>query len=215
MRIDRTTLGVVLAVLSVATLSLAQGQKVENVGPPQLPGLSDALKAAVAEQGVRVTLADGWSADLWLARQMESSPKEVPGALYPEFGNAEFIGLLNLRKRMNDLRGQAIAAGVYTLRYQLLPQDANHMGISPNPDFVLAIPAAADPNPAQHYLYRKFVTLSAKSTGTGHPAAIALEQAAETGGLSQNAQGWTVLTVNVPGAAPKKIGIVLRGSVAQ
>ncbi len=48
----------------------------------------------------------------------------------------------------------------------ILPQDANHMGVSPNPDFLLAIPIAADANPADNLAFQPLVKLSAKTTGT-------------------------------------------------
>ena len=103
-------------------------------------GASDELKHAVEDKGYRVTLDDGWSAEFWFAKQLKTATKDVPGALYPELANGEFVGVVNLPKGMTDFRGQAIPAGAYTLRYQLLPQDGNHMGVSPNPDFLLAIP---------------------------------------------------------------------------
>ncbi len=53
---------------------------------------------------------------------------------------------------MSDYRGQSLPPGVYTLRYQLLPQDGNHMGVAPNPDFLLASPAASDSRPEQSYV---------------------------------------------------------------
>ena len=88
--------------------------------------------------------------------------------------------MVSLPKGMSDFRGQAIPAGTYTLRYQTLPQDANHMGVSPNPDFLLAIPIASDTNPAANYLFRKLVSLSAQTTGA-HPAVIAMDTAGEPG----------------------------------
>ena len=63
--------------------------------------------------------------------------------------------MANFPKGMSDYRGQAIPPGSYTLRYAMLPQDGNHMGVAPNPDFLLAIPAAIDSDPQQNYLFRK------------------------------------------------------------
>ena len=62
---------------------------------------------------------------------------------------------------MSDFRGQAVPGRHYTLRYQLLPQDANHLGVSPNPDFLLAIPVASDTKPDAVYPFDKLVALSA------------------------------------------------------
>ena len=144
--------------------------------------------------------------------------KDVPGALYPELSNAEFVGVLNLPKGMVDFRGQTIPAGVYTMRYQLLPQDGNHMGVAPNPDFLLLVPAISDPDPQQNYIYRKLVALSAKTTGTNHPAVIALDTAGSPGSVATDEQGVAVFTVTIPSSkasVTETLGIVVKGSAAQ
>ena len=183
-----------------------------------VPAASDALKQAVEEKGYRVTLDGGWTAEFWFAKQLKTAAKDVSGALYPELSNAEFVGAVNLPKGMVDFRGQTIPAGVYTLRYQLLPQDGNHMGVSPNPDFLLAIPIASDPNPEQGYLYKKLVALSATTTGTDHPAVIALDSAGDPSSVVADEKGVVVFTAVVPAtgvSATEKLGIVLKGVAAQ
>src|SRR5208283_4544879 len=184
-----------IAVGFAALTACAAAAQVSRIGALSAPGASAELKHAVEDKGYRVTLDDGWTAEFWFARQLPTATKDVSGALYPELANAEFVGVVNLSKGMTDFRGQAIPAGVYTLRYQLLPQDGNHLGVAPNPDFLLAIPVASDPDPAQSYLYKKLVALSAKSAGTNHPAVIALDSAGEPASIAKEAQNVTVLTV--------------------
>ena len=206
------------AMFCVATTVFAAAAQVERIGALSAPVASDALKQAVETKGYRITLDGGWTAEFWLAKQLKTAAKDVPGALYAELANGEFVGVVNLPKGMTDFRGQAIPAGVYTLRYQLLPQDGNHLGVAPNPDFLLAIPVASDPNPEQGYLYKKLVALSAKTTGTSHPAVIALDTAGEPGSAVGDKQGTVVFTVAVPsaGASPtEKLGIVVQGTAAQ
>jgi len=206
------------AVLACIALSVASATaQVQRIGALAAAGASDELKQAVEDKGYRVTLDDGWTAEFWFAKQLRTATKDVPSALYPELANAEFVGVVNLPKGMTDFRGQAIPAGVYTLRYQLLPQDGNHMGVSPNPDFLLAIPVASDPDPEQRYLYKKLVALSAKSTGANHPAVIALESAGDPGSVVKDAQNLTVLTVvlTTSAGATEKLGIVVKGAAAQ
>ena len=209
------TLCVATAVLVAAAVPTA---KVERIGALSAPAASDALKQAVEEKGYRVTLDHAWTAEFWFAKQIKTAAKDVPGALYPELANAEFVGVVNLPKGMTDFRGQAIPAGVYTLRYQLLPQDGNHLGVAPNPDFLLAIPVASDPDPEQGYLYKKLVALSAKTTGASHPAVIALDTAGEPGSAVGDTQGTVVFTVAVPSSGAigtEKLGIVVKGAAGQ
>jgi hypothetical protein len=206
---------VATAVFAAAAVLTAQ---VERIGALTVPAASDALKQAVEEKGYRVTLDHDWTAEFWLAKQIKTAANDVAGALYPELANAEFVGVVNLPKGMTDFRGQTIPAGVYTLRYQLLPQDGNHLGVAPNPDFLLAIPVASDPDPEQGYLYKKLVALSAKTTGTSHPAVIALDTAGQPGGAVVDHQGTVVFTVAVPStgaSGTEKLGIVVRGTAAE
>jgi hypothetical protein len=205
-----------LSALACIALSVVAAAQVSRIGALSAPGASDELKHAVEDKGYRVTLDDGWTADFWFAKQLKTATKDVAGALYPGLANAEFIGVGSLPKGMTDFRGQAIPAGVYTLRYQLLPQDGNHLGVAPNPDFLLAIPVAGDPSPERSYLYKKLVALSAQATGTNHPAVIALDTAGEPGSVVKDA-GVIVLTIAAPtsSGATEKLGIVVKGTAAQ
>src|SRR5271157_2485034 len=206
-----------LTVLACIALSASAAPQIQRIGALSAAGASDELKHAVEDKGYRVTLDDGWTAEFWFARQLKTATKDVSGALYPELANAEFVGVVNFPKGMTDFRGQSIPAGVYTLRYQLLPQDGNHLGVAPNPDFLLAIPVASDPNPEQNYPYKKLVALSAQSTGTNHPAVIALESAGEPGSIVKDSQNVKVFTVAVAtsAGATDKLGIVVKGAAAQ
>jgi hypothetical protein len=201
---------------SVGCINLSAQQKAERIGEPPTAGLSDALRQAVEGNGHRVTLNDGWTAEFWLARKIDVQDKAVTGALYPKLAASAFVGVVRLPQGMADYRGQSIPAGTYTLRYQLMPQDGNHMGVAPNPDFLLASPAADDARPEQLYVAKKMVALSAKTTGTGHPAVIALEAAGEPGTVTKQEDGSLVLTIEFPAAGPKeKIGIVIKGTATQ
>jgi hypothetical protein len=214
-RIPKFLAGVVLT--SVVLTACAAIAQVQRIAALSVAGASGELKQAVEDKGYRVTLDDGWTAEFWFAKQLKTATKDVPGALYPELANTEFVGVVNLPIGLTDFRGQAIPAGAYTLRYQLLPQDGNHMGVSPNPDFLLAIPVASDPDSEQRYLYKKLVTLSAKTTGTNHPAVLALDSAGDPGSVAKDAQNLTVFTVplTTSAGATEKLGIVVKGAAAQ
>src|SRR5208283_298754 len=188
-----------LAVIVLAAVGLRSPAKaqIQRTRALSAAGASDELKRAVEDKGYRVTLNDGWAAEFWFAKQLKTATKDVPGALYPELTNAEFVGVINLPKGITDFRGQAIPAGAYTLRYQLLPQDGNHLGVAPNPDFLLAIPVASDRDPEQRYLYKKLVRLSAQSTGGSHPAVIAMDSAGDPGSVAKDTQNVTTFSIAV------------------
>jgi hypothetical protein len=207
-----------LAIILLSSQLFAATPAVERTGPLSAPAASDDLKKAVEDKAYRVTLDDGWTAELWFARALPTATQDAPGALYPSLANGQFIAVVNFTKAASDFRGQPIPAGLYTLRYQYLPQDANHMGVSPNPDFLLAIPAASDTNPAEVLPFKRLVSLSSKSTSTAHPAVFAMAPAGTPATVAKDDQGMLVLTVDVPTSAtgkPAKLGIVLKGQATQ
>jgi hypothetical protein len=91
------------------------------------------------------------------------------------------------------------------------------MGVSTSPDFLLAIPLVADPDPATQLPFKTLVSLSAKTTGTAHPAVIAMAPAGAPGTVEKDDQGMTVLTVALLSTTGKseKLGIVLKGQATQ
>lgn len=204
-----------LAIVLCTLPLLAQSPKVERLASAP-DGIARSVAVALEAKGYRLSLDDGWSAEVWLAKNLKLGSGGAADALYPQLSNGEFFGVLHLPKGMSDFRGQALPAGTYTLRYQLLPQDANHMGVSPNPDFLLAIPADDDPKPDATYPFEKLVALSAKSTGA-HPAVIALEKAGEPGKAAFSDEKMLVLTVNfaLENGKSEGFGIVLKGQAAQ
>lgn len=205
-------------IMTIATPAHAAGPGVEATGALAAPEASAEVKKAVEDKGYRILLEDGGTAEFWFARALATSAKDAPGALYPELSNGEFVAVANYSKPTKDYRGQAIPAGTYTLRYQYLPQDANHMGVSPNPDFLLAIPVAADAGPAETLPYKKMVGLSTKTTGTAHPAVFAMGAPLQADTVAKDEQGMTTLTVEVPTTVPgktEKLGIVVKGQASQ
>ena len=214
---SRTVRSWLLCGLLVGLVAAAAAQsRVQRIGPPA--SLPDALKQTVETKGYRVTLDGGWTADLWFVRLLKIVAKDAPGALYPELANGEFVGVAQFPKGFTDYRGQPVAPGAYTLRYQLLPADGNHMGVAPNPDFLLLVPAASDPDPAVTLLYKKLVALSGKASGTAHPAVLALEAPGDPGTVEKDPQGTVTLSVQVTASgssAAERLSLVLKGSAPQ
>ena len=210
----RVTRYAALLLLVLLPAALA-AQTVERIAQPA-NGLSETIRHAVEERGYRVTLDNGWTADFWFAKELNLPPqdKSNPNALYPQLPASTFIGIVELHQNTPDYRGQAIRSGTYTLRYELLPQDGNHLGVAPNPDFLLVSPVTEDPNPMQPLALKKIVEMSSKTTGS-HPAVIALENAAPPGTVVKTDNG-SVFTIAIPaGSKTEKIGVCLTCSASQ
>lgn len=156
----------------------AETGKVEAIGPLTDSSVPEPLRQALAPKGQRVVLDDASIAcEIWLRKDVPSQPKkEVEGALYTELAESTLVGVLHFPQASTDYRGQAIPSGFYTLRYELLPSDGNHLGAAPNRDFLLLIPAASDPDPKASFGFQELVNLSRKATGTKHPGPLNLIQ---------------------------------------
>ncbi len=191
--------------------SFAAAPKIESIG--KFTGNApEAIKAAISDTGYRVTgddekvLAEIWPAKSGARNKGESS------ALYPEFVTGAFYGIVTFPNGTGDYRGQKILAGTYTLRYQTLPSDGNHLGVAPNPDFFLLVPVAADPDPLAKLEYSVLVRMSAKAAGSAHPAPFALVTPAAKPVDANEDQGHTIayFPVNTTGGAVN-IGMILSG----
>ncbi len=168
------------ATLLVAVSAFGQNYKAETAPAPAAGTLPAALSAVLQPQGARLVDAQGKPlAEVWLRKsltaqaQPDKSMDVINGALAP----GTLVGVLHFPADDADFRGQPIKAGYYTLRYDLIPQDGNHMGVSDYRDFLLLVPVAQDPGPDQVLKFDQAVKLSRSAAGTGHPAILVMDPA--------------------------------------
>ncbi len=177
------------------------------------------IRNAVDAKGFRVVSDAGPVADVWLRTSVPTGSEQDSGTiLYSELQPGTFIGVLSFPRQGGDFRGQAIAPGYYTLRYELLPEDGNHMGVAPNRDFLLLVPVALDPGPATQVKYDDLVKLSAKASGTSHPAAMAMLPAGPDAQptAATNADGYVVFSSKMKTSSGElPFSLVVKGQAAQ
>ena len=203
-----------------AALSIAQTGKVENLSGFGDVSVSPEMKKALDPKGYRLSLDDGTVVcDLWLRSAIPAQPKRnVQGALYSQLPDSVLVGLISFPQATTDYRGQSIKAGTYTLRYALLPNDGNHLGVAPNRDFLLLVPANADSDPARSYKFDELVNLSRTATSTHHPAPLSLVQADHgvTAAFVKEEDLWIFsVGLKLEGADALPIALVLKGTAAQ
>jgi hypothetical protein len=218
----RKFLSAMILLASISFSGFADSGKIEPIGAFTGAGASDALKKAVAEKGYRVTLADGSVVcEIWMRKTLPTQEKtDVSGAIYTEMKDSAVIAVVSFPKLVTDFRGQDVKAGAYTLRYTLHPVDGNHMGISPYRDFLLLTPVADDQNVDAQYKFEDLVKLSARTTGTKHPAMwslVAAEAKSATPTLSENEHNHLVFTIKVKNAKGAEIPLafVVKGMAEQ
>ncbi len=210
----------VFLMIFCAALVMAQTGKVENLKDFGDSGAPAEMKKALDPKGYRLALDDGTVVcDLWLRTNIPAQPKrDVPGALYSQLPDSVLVGLVSFPQATTDYRGQSIKAGAYTLRYALLPNDGNHLGVARNRDFLLLIPASADPDPTRSYKFDELVNLSRTATTTHHPAPLSLAQADHgiTAAFAKEEDLWMFsVGLKLEGADPLPIALVLKGTAPQ
>ena len=178
---SRRSIAIILVLFAYAGSASARGfvdgNKLESIGALADPAASDSLKKALEPAGSRVSLADGAYCDIWLRAGMPAGKTDAQGAVYTSLGESALVGVIAFAKPTTDFRGQPLKPGVYTLRYGLHPTDGNHMGISPIRDFLVLVPVAMDQNPDAQFKFEELMKMSAKASGTNHPAVLSLASA--------------------------------------
>lgn len=216
----RAILGFVFALSIVPAHGLADGGKVEATGAFSDPAASESVRKALEPKGSRVTLPDGTAAcEIWLRSAAPAGKTETPGAIYKTLGESSLIGVITFPKATSDFRGQSIKPGAYTLRYALHPSDGNHLGISPVRDFLVMIPIGVDQNADAQYKFEELVKMSAKASGTNHPAVIslALPEVKPAPTLVENEHGHLVFVTRIKSqsGADVPIAFVVKGVAEQ
>lgn len=193
--------------------AFAADPKIESIGPFQGKA-PDSVKAALDDTGYRVTGEDAKIlAEIWLVKAAATAKSENASAIYPQFVSGAFYGVITLPNGTGDFRGQKIPAGTYTMRYELLPGDGNHLGVAPNPDFFLLVPIDADTDASAKIPYASLVRLSAKASGTAHPAPFALASPESEPVAAKQDGNHTIAYFPIKTASgPVNIGIILSGS---
>ena len=187
-----------LALVLLAAAAVLAASKVETTGPCTESAVPDSVRQVLGQQGYRVTLDDGGTANLWPAAQIQNGSKAREDAIYG-FAPSTFFGVIVFTKNTRDCRGNMIPAGAYNLRYELQPNDGSHLGVTPTPDFLLLVPAAADANPGQTYSFEQLVRLSKQVTGKNHPAPMNLvaPEATQFPSVITDAEEHTILYLKV------------------
>ncbi len=208
-----------LGVLLLSLLCSAQTGKVESAGPLNDASVPDAIRRTLASQGYRLVLDDGTPLELWFRKTIPSQPqKDSADVIYTELPESTLVGVLHFTKPGGDFRGQQVPAGFYTLRYALIPNDGNHLGVSPNRDFLLLVPTASDSDPDAAFKFDQLVELSRKATGTRHPGPLSLVQpSGKEPKLSKNDQDQWIFSATIKLATGEDLpfALVVNGTAQQ
>jgi len=171
----RSSLHVASLVLLLTGVASAQSYKVEKIAAALPQELAPAVREALAGEVLRVIGPQGTLCELWLRKVVpaKANPTQELGITLGQLAEGTLVGAVRFPADVKDYRQQRVKAGVYTLRYALIPVDGNHQGVAPQRDFLLASPASADQG-ANAISRDATLALSRKATGTSHPSVWSL-----------------------------------------
>ena len=171
MKLYRAQILIFASQLVLASMAFGQTYKVESAGASAAE-LPKPLQDALESQGTRVTSDQGATLlEMWSRKSVPTNPSASGSSdyLFPSLTEGVFLGVLHFPSAAADFRGQAIKPGFYTLRYGLIPQDGNHMGVNPTRDVLILSPVAADNDLNATPKFDDLVKLGRQASGTPHP----------------------------------------------
>ena len=159
--------------------------------------------------------------EIWLRKVVpaKATPTQVNGVAFGQLEDGTLMAAVRFLRDTTDYRKQKVKPGVFTLRYALHPVDGNHLGISPQRDFLAMVPAALDSGIAP-VAYKDLMDLSRKAAGAGHPCLWSLTEAAGTDLPTvvhiEEEDFWVVsFKIQLEGGASLAIGLVVVGHPAE
>lgn len=114
--------------------------------------------------------------EVWLVKSAvvkATSTQVQNGLTYQEVPPTTLLGAVRFPEDIQDYRKQDVKAGVYTLRFATQPQDGDHMGTAPHPEFCLLVSAELDEKPGPMEV-KHLHDVSARSLEGGHPGVLLL-----------------------------------------
>ena len=182
----------IIAFVTVLTCVAAFGADLKVTDKPVPKEVGPSIQKLIAPKSVQVG-----PFELWLVA-------ELPGKSLESLKQATLLGVVSVPKSARDYRDDEIAAGVYTMRFILQPQDGNHLGTSELPQFAALTPAKLDTKPDGITDYKSLVKASSKETSTDHPMILSLRPVSSASGefprLEEPAPEHKSVRVKVSGA---------------
>ncbi len=186
--------------------------KADPAGAPPAevaPGIAQMLE----KNGAKITNSGAAYCEIWFRTDKPAAAKSTEDNVsLPFIPQGALLGVIRFDGKGADRRGQSIKAGVYTLRYGIMPINGDHQGAAPQRDFLLMTPAADDKDLNSTPNFEALVAMSRKASGTPHPAVLSFWKAdKDAPGFSKQGESDWVLQTKI-GDTP--IAIILVGFAA-
>jgi hypothetical protein len=208
------------AVLLLIGTYLFGAVKVESTALPTDGRIPDPIRKVLAASGYHVTLDDGATLDVWFRAEVPTGKYagDSAGASYSDFAESTLFGVISFPAAWQDYRGQAVPAGLYTLRYELHPNDGNHLGVASDRDFLLLVPIGLDSDPNASFSFQQLVGLSKQATHSKHPSPLNMPapDAKQFPAVTQDSEDHMILQVKIKTSSGEvPIALVVRGKSSE
>lgn len=170
----RTTLLVVLlAIPAVLAENGKYSLEQKEAAPPK--ELDASIQKVLSAKAIQLKDGGKVVAEFWFRKQVPArAPANAKAGIdYRDVPETTVLGAVRVAKDWRDYRKQPIPAGVYTMRLGYQPQDGDHMGTAPYPNFVVFLAAKVDPK-VDTMDTRGMIERSAFSIERSHPAVFLL-----------------------------------------
>ncbi len=183
--------------------------KAEPAGGPPAE-VASAIAQALQKDGTKISNNGAAYCEIWFRTEKPSGAKSSEeNVTLPLIPQGALLGVIRFDGQGADRRGQTIKAGVYTLRYSIMPVNGDHQGAAPQRDFLLLSPAADDRDLNSTPAFDALVAMSRKASGTPHPAVLSFWKSdTDTPGFSKQGDTDWVLQTKI-GDTP--ISVILVG----
>jgi hypothetical protein len=177
----------------------------ENSQPPA--EVSESIRKTLRPGSIQLLEGEKTAFEFWFRSDLplKSQPASASRALQA-VGETTLLGVAVVGEGHRDYRDNEIAPGVYTMRFSLIPQDGDHMGVSEYPYYAVLILARNDTDLGGIKTYRAMVRASGKETPTEHPVVLSLRPApesSETPTLAEPAPEHRSIRIRLPARAPE------------
>lgn len=189
-----------LAVLSPAAEATL---KVADREPPA--AIDASIRKGLQTKVVQI-LQDGKPIyEFWFASviPLRSKPASTAKSL-DTIKDAALLGAVSIVSARRDYRDDELAAGVYTMRFALQPEDGNHLGTAEFSYFAVLVSSKLDTKPDGITDFKTLVKASAKTASGDHPMILSLRPATSESGepkINEPAPEHKSVLVRVPGQA--------------
>lgn len=202
---DKKFLLSVLAAAIFCSESIGADFALKVAEKPAPKEIDVSIQALLQPKAVQLLEGDKAVFEFWFVRELPltAKPASAPKAL-DSVKQTTLFGVVSVARSARDYRDDELAAGTYTLRLGLQPQDGNHLGTAEFPYFAILIPAKIDKSPDGIKDYKPMVKASSKETSTDHPVILSLFPAGDGAGepkLTQPAPDHKAVHVTLPAKA--------------